>query len=402
MTGSIPQKIYKQRRQKVLDEIGNGVALLPVGNASGSMQGEWQPEWDFYYLTGIADEPGAYLLLEGGEKKESILLLKPLNPEVEEWDGYRLKIGSELKKVTGIEKIHRVGALSGILTQAARRTKRLVCLLPFAGYKSPVSADLEIFKKVAERAPGVKIEDGTDILPQMRRIKDEYEIALLRQAVDITMQSIMDAISTIKPGVSEFELQENIEHGYKTRGSRQVAFDTIAGSGLNTTVLHYKSNHNIMKDGDLVVLDTGARYKRYNADITRTYPINGKFSEEQAGIYQTVLDCQKKVIAAAAPGVTLEELNKISKDFMEEAGYADYYIHGIGHYLGGEVHDVGQRERTLEAGSVITVEPGIYIAEKQLGVRIEDDVLITAKGCEVLSEKLPKEISEVEALMAAK
>ncbi len=395
----IPREVYQRRREKVLDAIGHGVALVGAGESSGSLTGFWDPDWNFYYLTGIEDEPGAMLLLEGGEQRDTSLFLRPLDPEIEAWDGLRHTISKQLRDQMGLEKIHRLSALGGLLNQAARRTRKLVCLLPFTTYNKPVSADLAIFKQVADHIPGTKIEDMTDLLPGMRCKKDDYELGLMREAIRITIEAMKEAAPEIKPGLREYELQEALEHGYKTRHARRTAFCTIIGSGINSTVLHYRSNNESMRDGDVVVVDTGASFMKYSADITRSFPVNGRFSDEQAKVYDLVLDVQKKMIQRVKPGMTLEALNKISKEMMEATGYGDYYIHGIGHYLGGEVHDVGSRLRPLEEGCVITIEPGIYIPEKKLGVRIEDDVLVTEKGCEVLSAAMPKERAEVQAMM---
>ncbi|MBE7558532.1 aminopeptidase P family protein [bacterium] len=305
MTQGIPQEVYKQRREAVLDAIGTGVALVPAGESSNSLTGLWDPDWNFYYLTGIENEPGAMLLLEGGQQRDTLLFLRPLDPEVEAWDGLRHTIGARLRQQMGVEKIHRLSALPGMLNQAARRTRRLVCLLPFAAYNRPLSADLAIFKQVADHVPGVKIEDMTDLLPALRCRKDAHELALMRQAVSITIESMLEAVPKIKPGLREYELQEMLEHGYKTRHARRTAFCTIVGSGVNSTVLHYRANDEPMQDGDVVVVDTGASYMKYSADITRTFPVSGRFSEEQARIYDLVLDVQKKMIERVGPGITL-------------------------------------------------------------------------------------------------
>ena len=398
MNASIPQETYCARREAVLEAIGGGVAVLPAGDDNASLQHAWSPNWNFYYLCGVEDEPGAILLLDGG-KRETVLYLRPLNPEVEQWDGLRHPIGGRLRQETGLDKIFRTGAFAGQLAAAARRTKRLVCLLPFTGHERPLSADLEIFRKVQNHVPGASIEDMTDLLPRMRCKKDEHELALTRKAIEITLASIREAAPHIKPGTSEFDIQEQLEHGYRTRGARRTAFSTIIGGGLNSTVLHYRANDQPLHAGELVVVDTGAMYESYSADITRTFPVSGTFTEEQAKIYDLVLDVQMKIIEMIKPGVTLDELNRKSKDLIETTGYGDYYPHGIGHFLGGEVHDVGDRDAPLEPGVVITVEPGIYIPENKLGVRIEDDVVVTETGCEVLSANLPKTRKDIEAMM---
>jgi Xaa-Pro aminopeptidase len=235
-------------------------------------------------------------------------------------------------------------------------------------------------------------------------VKAETEVALLRKAIDITMEAHREAAGVIAPGVFEYEVEGVLEYTFRRNGAERPAFPSIVGSGPFTTILHYDRNDRQMMDGDLVVVDIGAEYSGYAADVTRTYPVSGRFTDRQREIYQIVLDAQKAALERVRPGVAIGGPNGVhaaAARVIAEAGYAEYFIHGTSHYLGLYVHDVGSSGRPLEAGMVLTVEPGIYLPEEGLGVRIEDDVLVTADGCKNLSAGLPRSSADVEAWMAS-
>jgi Xaa-Pro aminopeptidase len=265
----------------------------------------------------------------------------------------------------------------------------------------------------------------------MRLIKSQEEIQIMQQAADIAAAAHVDAMKAVRPGMMEYELEALIEFNFRKSGASAPAYSSIVGGGANATVLHYVNNDDTLRDGDLVLVDAGAEYRGYASDITRTFPVNGRFSEAQREIYELVLDTQVSCVNMAQPGATMEELKSHSiqmltegmvrlgllkgetAELIKEEKYKQFYMHGLGHYLGMDVHDVGRYQiegqpRKLEPGMVITVEPGVYIApgtkdipEKYLGigVRIEDDVLITEGGRKVLSYKVPKAIDEIESLM---
>jgi Xaa-Pro aminopeptidase len=392
---------FVARRQRVLKALGNSVGVVFSGDGVPPLHGRWTPDWSFYYLTGIADEAGAAILFDPkaeDPKKRCILFLRPLNPELEEWDGLRDRISENLRKSTGFETVLRGQAVPRFLTAAARKRRKLACLHPFSTYPAEVSPDLAAFKKIMERTVGVQLEDRTSLLPEMRAIKSKAELAVMQQAADATVEGYKAAIEVIRPGVTEREVQRAIEAGFAAGGAREPGYNSIVGSGLNGCVLHYMDNSCPCDDGDLIVIDAGARVGGYTADVTRTYPVGGRFSPEQREVYSVVLKAQAAAIKAVRPGVWMSDVDQAARNVIEKAGYGDYYPHGIGHQLGIEVHDITP-DTPLKAGMVVTIEPGIYIQDKKLGVRIEDDVLVTPRGTKNLTAAIPKSIEEIEAAM---
>jgi Xaa-Pro aminopeptidase len=392
---------FVSRRERVLDGLDGAVGLVFAGDGPASLSGRWDPDWNFYYLTGIRDEPGAMLMLDPESedpKRRAVLFLKPLNPEIEEWDGYRDRVGRALKEKTGFETIQRTYALPRALSTAARKRGRVACLHPFTVYDAPVSQDLATFRKVAERSIGLKIEDRTNLLPSMRAIKSKAELAMMERAAGATASGYAAAARAIRPGANEREVQRALEDGFVSGGGSEPGYGSIVGAGLNSTVLHYRANDQTAEDGDVLLIDAAARVGGYTADVTRTFPVNGKFTREQREIYEIVLRAQEAAIRAVKPGVQMSQVDAAARNVIEKAGYGDAYMHGIGHQLGIEVHDVTPNG-PLKAGMVVTIEPGIYLPDRKLGVRIEDDVLVTAKGTRNLTAMIPKSPDEVEAMM---
>lgn len=397
-----PLAEFRARRERVAQALGDAVALVFAGEHSG--HGDYEPDAHFLYLTGLTGEPGAAVLFDPkaeDPKRRIALFLKPLNPELERWDGYRDQITEDAKARTGFDSIFRTNAIPRMLTQSARKRGRLACLHAFAVYDAPVSPDLAVFRKVAERVPGVRIEDHTNLLPRLRAIKSDAELASLEQAVKATAAGYRAAAAAIKPGLNERDLQRTLERAFLDAGATGTGYGSIVGGGIASTVLHYRANNQPLAAGEVVLIDAGARVAGYTADVTRTFPVSGRFTPEQARVYQVVLDALHAATRAARPGVHIHELDAAAREVIARAGYADAYIHGIGHQLGLEVHDATP-DGPLEPGMVITIEPGVYLPEQRLGVRIEDDVLITPTGHRVLTAAIPKEIAEVEAMMAAR
>ena len=405
-TARIPLTEYAERRTKVLEGLDGSVGVILAGRGSGSLHESFRPHPHFEYLTGIVDEPGAMLLLDPGHPDEArrvILFLEPRDPEMERWDGIRPGIDSALKAQVGIQTVFRTPAFARFLQGSARRQKSVACLHPLAVHTQPVSPDLEILRKVCERVPGVSLHDLSELLPRLRSVKSENEISCLTHALEITAEGFKAALAMIRPGVNEFDIEEALHHGYRTHGSRGPAYGTIVGSALHGTVLHYRANSAEVLDGDMIVIDSGAKYGDqeggYGADITRTFPANGKFSPRQKEIYEIVLSAQEAAIRAARPGATFDEIDAAARGVIENAGYGDAYIHGIGHHLGLETHDATPMG-PVEENAVITIEPGIYLPEERFGVRIEDDVRVTPRGGEILGPPIPKTVEEIEQAMA--
>lgn len=392
---------FVARRNTVLTRLGGSVGLVLAGDAPASLHGTWQPDWHFYYLTGIRDEPGAAVLLDPQSedpKRRCVLFLKPRNPEIEAWDGYRDAITEELKRTTGFESIMRTTYLPRMLTQAGRKRKSFACLHPFSVYEAPVSGDLAAFRKVAERCIGISMRDETNLIPSMRAVKSKVEIEMMERAAAATAAGYRALARAIKPGLAEKEAQRILEEGFRAGGGTGTGYNSIVGSGLNSTVLHYNANNGRMKDGDLLLIDAAARVDGYTADVTRTFPVNGKFTREQREVYDVVLAAMEASIRAVRPGVWMHGVEAAARRVIEKAGYGDAFIHGIGHQLGIEVHDATP-DGPLKPGMVVTIEPGIYLPEKKIGIRIEDDILVTKTGSRNLTAMIPKRASEVEGMM---
>jgi Xaa-Pro aminopeptidase len=394
---------YQDRRNRVLKALKDSVGIVFAGEGSPPLTGRWRPDQNFFYLTGIENEPGAAVMFDPtaeDPKRRIVLFLRPLNIELERWDGYRQQIGPELKQATGFETVARVGGIAGALTAAAKRGKKFACLHPFAVYPAAVSPDLTAFQSVSQRVPGVSIEDQTNLLPSLRAIKSAAELKLMKLAVAATAAGFNSILKLIKPGVSERVIADALEFEYRKHGAETLAYNSIVGSGLNGTVLHYMENNQPMNDGDLIVIDSGGAFKGYAADITRTFPANGKFTDEQREVYEVVLKAQLASIKAVRVGTRMSDVEAAARNVIDKAKLGHAFIHGIGHQLGLEVHDVTPTG-PLKAGMVVTIEPGVYLPERKLGVRIEDDILVTASGNVNLTAAVPKTIKEIEAAMAA-
>jgi Xaa-Pro aminopeptidase len=227
-------------------------------------------------------------------------------------------------------------------------------------------------------------------------MKSDEEIARIEKAIAVTHQGITDLLAAVEPGIGEFQLDGILEQSFKRQGAQHMAFPPIVGSGEQTTILHYEKRNLVVKPGQLLLLDVGAEWDHYAADISRTVPVDGTFTPEQARIYDIVYQAQSKAIEAVKPGVTVREVHEIARDVIRQAGYVDDFIHGTSHHLGLDVHDVADYGMALEPGMVITVEPGIYLPDVDIGVRIEDDVLVTRNGYRLLSKGIPRERSAVE------
>lgn len=396
-------KELQARRQQVLTQLKGAVAVVFSGDGAPPLSGRWEPDWNFYYLTGIRDEPGAAVLFDPKSedpKRQCILFLRPLNPELEEWDGYRDRVSESLRKQTGFQSIMRTYHLPRWLTGIARKRGRLACLHPFSTYDAPVSPDLATFRKVAERAVGIQVEDQTPMLRSMRSIKSKGEIQVMQRAAEASAAGYKAAAAAIAPGVPERAVQLALEAGFIGAGAVGTGYNSIVGSGLNSTVLHYSINTGVLEDGDLLLIDAGARVGGYTADVTRTFPISGRFTRDQRDVYETVLQALEAGIKAAKVGAQMSDVDAAARRVIEKAGHGDAFIHGIGHHLGIEVHDV-QPDGPLKAGNIITIEPGIYLPDRKIGVRIEDDILITPRGPRNLTEMIPKRPEDVEASVQA-
>lgn len=394
---------FVARRNNVLRSLKGAVGLVLAGSGAPPLRGSWEAASDFFYLTGIRDEHGAALLFDKNNpdaRRRVVLFLRPTDPELDQWDGFRDMISGKLRTELGFETIMRTTYLPRMLTAAAARSHRLACLHQFTNYGGAVSSDLALFRKVAEHVPGVAIEDRTNLLPSMRAVKSRGELAQMKKAVAATVNGYTQAAGVIAPGVSETDIQRAIERGFEDGGAARPAYNSIVGTGANATVLHYMRNDQPVGDNDIVLIDAGAEVGGYCCDVTRAFPVSGKFNKEQRELYDLVLRALDAGIRAVKPGATFLDVDAAARAIIDKAGLGDTFVHGIGHHLGVDVHDP-QTPDKLAPGMVLTVEPGVYLQDRGIGIRLEDDILVTASGRTNLTREIPRTADEVEAAMRA-
>ncbi len=426
--------IYAKRRAKLIEQMENGVAVIPTAAERVRNRDAHYPyRFDsyFYYLSGFT-EPGAALVLLGGKKPRSILFCRDKDPKREVWDGYRYD-PEEARERFGFDESHSLTKLDELLPKLLADQPVLHYAIGtdekwdarIVGWLNSVRSQT----RSGVTAPA-EIKDVRRILDEMRIIKGNHELALMRRAAQISTGAHCRAMRATRPGKKEFEIEAELIHEFRRHGAQAPAYTPIVAGGANACVLHYVENSATLKDGDLLLIDAGCELDGYASDITRTFPVNGRFRGPQKDIYQMVLAAQAAAIAAVKPGNGWDQphgaalkvlaqgmidlgLCKGSLDKVLEAeDYKRFYMHRTGHWLGLDVHDAGDYKRDgkwrrLKPGMVLTVEPGCYvrpakdIAQKfwNIGVRIEDDVLVTTKGREVLTSAAPKKIEDIEKLM---
>jgi Xaa-Pro aminopeptidase len=390
--------VYAARREALMKAMGEGVAVI-YADGSDDAAGYRQSS-DFLYLTGV-EERGAILVLAPKERTyREFLFLPSRDPEAERWTGERDPISAALRRKYGFEKISRTEFWLARLLDLTSRSPTLWQVTRPGAQGDEKPKDLEVYRKVQDRLPGVTVKSLGWTLAQLRAKHDANELAIMQYSVRISEEGHRAAWQAVKPGNSEGRVRAEAEYVWRTRGSRRAAYDTIVGSGPNSTILHYPRSERVMMDGELVVMDMACEYAHYAADITRTLPVNGRFSPEQRKVYDLVLKAQSAAFAMVKPGVTYEDLDAAARKVIDDAGYGDYFIHGLGHFVGLDVHDAGAYHEPLQPGMVITLEPGIYIPEKSLGVRIEDMVVVTDTGVRWMSDGLPRQADEIERWMA--
>lgn len=408
---------FQKRRNAVLEKMEPGsMAILYSGiehHVSVDEYAHFQANRNFFYLTGLRREKMALVLDKAAEPAEVSLFIEEANPDKERWYGRKVTV-EEAKAVSGIGDIQLIGALDSVLERKMVREDVKQVYFDTYRHRQEDLPDYNVVKANAfrENYPGVSVRNLFPLVAAERMWKDEEEVGRIREAVALTKGGLERVMKTLAPGMKEYQAQAEFEYHIFRNGAEGPAFPTIAGSGINGTMLHYGTNRGTCEDGKLLLLDLGARVAGYNADITRTYPVNGRFTERQKQVYEVVLAANRRVAAEAKPGVTLKELNEICKEVLakgliglglieKEDQVSKYYMHGVSHHLGIDVHDVSAAaEEKLRPGAVITDEPGLYIDEWEIGIRIEDDLLITEDGAEVLSADIIRTAEEIEAFMA--
>jgi Xaa-Pro aminopeptidase len=423
----------KQRRRRLLATLDKEVAVILVSAAehfrNGDVHYPYRQDSDFYYLTAFPEPSAIAVLLPDSTQEEKFILFnRPYDPVEAMWNGQA--IGQEkAKEVYAVDEAYAISELEVRLPEFL--ADRRVCY--YLGSQNPVFIKRldDILAKINKLPSQEGLVDLAHSLHEMRLIKGSYELDCLRQASKISSQAHVSVMQACHPGAYEYQLEAELLYKFYQANCRATAYPSIVASGANACILHYVDNNAILQSGDLVLIDAGCEYQSYASDITRTFPINGRFSPEQRAIYDVVLATQKKLIALIKPGLAWDSLQsecirliteglvdlgllkgKVD-DLIEQKHYKKFYMHSCSHWLGLDVHDVGcykrdKKWRPLEVNMVFTVEPGIYISpstdvdEKwwNIGVRIEDDVRVTEMGCELFSVA-PKEIADIESLMRA-
>ncbi len=393
------------RRRALLARIGRGVVLVPAAHER-ELERDYLQDNDFrqsntfFYLTELETQDAWLLLIAGGGAPETVLFLPPRNPFQERWTGLRLGPDSTAARLTGIARVLPTDSLDPVLSALLARVRGpLYVPLDQATRDEPRLRDLVFV--------GRDVRNLRPVVDSLRLVKDADELARMRKAIDISGLGHVAAMQAARPGAWEYEIEAALEAEFRRNGADRLGYPSIVGSGPNSTTLHYDVNRRQTRDGDLIVVDAGAEWGQYTADVTRTFPVNGKFTPRQKAIYDLVLATQQAAFDSTRPGATIAQLNRIARDYMRAhsgtlcgAQTCDaYFIHGLSHWLGMDVHDVGDYSTPLKPGMVFTIEPGIYLAPEGLGVRIEDDVLVTVTGAEWLSAKAPKTTAEIERLM---
>jgi Xaa-Pro aminopeptidase len=426
--------VFEERRRRFLEAMGPGAVALLLGarpvTRSNDTHYPFRQDSDFWYLTGFA-HPNAAAVLRSDGGPAFTLFVEPREREAEIWNGYRPGVEGAVRDFGADQAFPREELLAKIpgLLEGARR------LFYVYGRDAAVDAKLvESLESMRLRSrtgvvPPAELVDPRSVLHEMRLVKSEAEIAVMRRAADVSREAHAAAARLARGGVMEFELEAALDHGFRRRGASGPAYSTIVGGGRNATILHYVTNDQPLRDGELVLVDAGCELEGYASDVTRTYPVGGRFEGPARDVYELVLASQEVGLSLAKPGATLEEIHQAtvrvltegmvklgllsgSVDGLIESGaFRSYYMHRTSHWLGLDVHDVGAytvggKPRPLGPGMVFTVEPGLYVAAdaenvdprfRGIGVRIEDDVLVTASGHENLTAAIPKQPADVEA-----
>ncbi|MGL4336640.1 MAG: aminopeptidase P N-terminal domain-containing protein [Turicibacter sp.] len=406
----------KNRRQQLAANLKDDSMLIIFSGDAPVMSGDqyytYTPQRNFFYLTNIQRPKMVLVIKKLNGKIEEHLFIEMVSELEEKWSGIRLR-KEDAQAISGIDSIfpeHDFKSMVGrwLLNE---RIENAYFDLERGSYMHLDTIQIEFAKELQGKYPFLNVLNVYHDITALRLIKSADEIEQMKIAIDKTRIGIEALMKQSKPGMKEYQLEAHYDFAIKTEGVKKTSFHTIAASGANATILHYGENNCEMQDGDLILFDLGCEWNNYCSDISRTFPVNGKFSERQKAVYQVVLDTQMAIVEMLKPGLDMAEVNakarKMLADGCKTLGLIEndedlvkYYYHGIGHYLGLDTHDVGGRGGVLKPGMVITVEPGLYIAEESIGIRIEDDVLITEDGHINLSKDIIKSVEEIEAFMA--
>jgi Xaa-Pro aminopeptidase len=418
-----PNSVYAARRARLAAQVDSPILLWgSTGREESAQAYIFAQEDNFYYVTGHNEEGAGLIILPAPKSGASsatsdipqeTLFLPPKNPAKEKWNGLRMAPSDPgIESRIGFASVLPYPQMRATLEKLAKLYPAIYTILPYEKENGGYPHEKEVVDWIHTTVPQTNLKDIRPNISELRQIKSPGEIAFLTQAIELSLDAHFAAMRMMRPGLHEYEIAAKMVEIHAMGGSEAEGYAPIVGAGPNSTALHYDKLARLIEDGDIVVLDVGAQYSGYSADITRTLPANGKFTPRQRGIYEIVLGAQNAAIAALKPGMDYcqkgsKSVYKIAYDYINSHGkdlhgksLGQYFIHGLGHDIGLDVHDPGEYCKPLEPGMVVTVEPGIYIPEENLGVRIEDDFLITETGYKFLSERLPRNPDEIEKIMA--
>lgn len=428
--------VFAARRQRFLDALGHGVAILPTrphAVRSHDVEYPYRFDSDFWYLTGFGEPDSVAVFVPGRAEGAFILFVPPRDPEREVWTGRRAGVEGALARY-GADEAHSIEDLDKVLPELVRGQQRV--WFPWgrdAGWDQRVRGWVDTLRGKARMGitPPSELVDPLPILHEMRLFKEPAELDLMRRAAGIAAEAHLAAMRAATPGACEYQLQATLEYVFRMRGSQGPSYHPICGSGANACILHYNQNDAVLQDGDLVLIDAGCEVEGYASDITRTFPVNGRFSSAQRAAYDVVLAAQKAAIARCVPGTAFDDVHDAALDVLvpglvdlgilsgdpaelkASGAFRPYYMHRTSHWLGLDVHDMGTyrengKSRTLQPGMVLTVEPGLYLAAgtpgldprwHDIGIRIEDDILVTPGAPENLTAGVTTEPDAIEAWM---
>ncbi|MBQ1683891.1 MAG: aminopeptidase P N-terminal domain-containing protein [Clostridia bacterium] len=407
---------FKEHREKLYQTLEeNSIVIAYAGipiHANEDDYYDFMVNSQYFYLTGLERENTAFIAYKNAEKTQEALFIEEPEPLAERWTG-KMPTKEEVREISGIEDVRYTDSLESAISSflGRFRVERAYFDMYRCGMNDLPDYNLVMAEKFNKAYPFVVLKDLHTACVPLREQKDADEVESIRKAVDITRQGLEFVMKNLKPGMMEYQVQADFEYTCRRLGAARQSFPTIAGSGINGCMMHYGTNHCEVRDGSLILLDLGVKYGNYCSDITRTYPANGRFSPRQREFYELVLKANEAVAAAAKPGLTTRQLNDVAKKVLGEGLVAmgmiadvsevgKYYMHGVSHAIGIDVHDISLVGDVLKPGWVISNEPGLYVDEEEIGIRIEDDLLITEDGCEVLSKDIIKDPDAIEAFMA--
>ena len=409
---------FKNNRAELLKRIkDNSIVVLFAGNAPKKTADEsyqFTPNRNFYYSTGVSEESHILLMSKINGIEKSTLFIKDIDEELERWNGKSIR-KEEASEISGVDEVKFNSQFDGEIHRLLFLKEEVNLYLDLERDRIISSSSIanEFAKNMVSKYPQVMIKNIFSIFGELRLVKSEEEIDNIRKAISITIEGIEALMKNAKAGMKEYELEAYFDFVCKSNGVKDLAFKTIAAAGKNAATLHYVANDAQLNDGDLIQFDLGAQYKFYNADISRAFPVNGKFTDRQKDVYNAVLKVNEEIINSIKPGITFKEVNKKATDLIAEecirlglikdkSEVSKYYFHSIGHSLGLDTHDLEtpNRDITFKEGVVYTVEPGIYIEEENIGIRIEDDILVTKDGIINLTSAMIKTVEEIESFMS--